>query len=1195
MITTEAIQNSILDSINEITQHAIDQAKFDKTVIGVVIECVDDIVGKYKIKYQDAVYYATAESTDKKYIKGTEVYILIPDGDFSKAKKIVGAVTENADSFYASINADKYVGIGVNCLKPTGTEPLVLDNSTDLIEIYNHYYFDETDFKNYLKNSNAVRLSAKFKTSGLTRASVFNYGLILKIKDKENNILSYSFDTDSMLGTPYSFNNFSKQSIDLSIDSEIFESLESIFFFQEGLEENQSVACTDVELICLQKITTEENDKSNSMTLSLSTPLGSILRDGTDKIRLEANVIYKGKLVNVDKIEAYWFKENAEVTIDHNNYNRHGGQGWECLSKVPDEDLIHEISISDVSLYEQKYKCVCIYNNVVLSQVISVYNDKGIKMELKSSGGQYFKSNTGSTEIACSLKGENYTYSWSKTSAGGTYTIISSKPEKSSINIKVAELDANTTIKCAIYEKVHDEKNNIDKEEYIGTASINLTKILSKETKGVSIIVENSNQIFKYNANGYAPNHKSLTTKQTLYPLKFKVFDENGRDITDAVSASWYVPMKNTLLKIEDENVQNDDNYYIINDNNKELVFNIKDRFNINAINNIIELKITYLGSIYTESIKMIFTKDGMNGTNGTGYYCDIIAVDKDDQEIVGEPILYIDKDNNIKIGEIPQQGDTTFKLKAVLYNKDEVVTEDLSYSWKVLNNKGENVFSPNISDEQISEWKLVNYDNDNSLIQVTITYQGQQYYKVLPMDMVIGATSVEDVKWSGGTKEVLYSSDGYSPQYSNEPLSFEKGTVKEYWYQGSNIINRNNGNLKLDNKRYNGLNTNHKIIVTLNNGIKVILPIYFHLNTYELDSINGWDGTGIKLSDDYILTPQVGAGKKDSSNTFTGMVMGTVSKNENDEKVGLFGYNQGMQSLFLNAEDGSAIFGKNEEIKIIPEGKKVKVQIGGWNVEENSLWITTQEKPDWETAFKQLNSIYLGWHEFQKDGKLRPAFSLGDGLFYDGETLTVNMTEKQTNKITISTGSIAGWTAEENRFKIGENNSYHAYINSDLEGTEPIIEIGGYDKQLKIDRTGELQTASDIILNGDNSLKLNGGSIFLPIKKDSTEGVSLTAGTITSLTEDTGKNADSITSLFNAIGINPTETLDTSILQQIKDINDNIGSEDKENSILGKLNSYNERLNDIEEDIGNNTTVTSIMGRIKKIEDALIGMGITL
>lgn len=95
--------------------------------------------------------------------------------------------------------------------------------------------------------------------------------------------------------------------------------------------------------------------------------------------------------------------------------------------------------------------------------------------------------------------------------------------------------------------------------------------------------------------------------------------------------------------------------------------------------------------------------------------------------------------------------------------------------------------------------------------------------------------------------------------------------------------------------------------------GMILIKPIVTILNRYEMSNINGWDGNKLKMTDGYLLAPQIGAGKKSSTGLFTGVVMGVKqlkpNSNEN-QRIGMFGFNDGIQSLFLNAEDGSAIFG---------------------------------------------------------------------------------------------------------------------------------------------------------------------------------------------------------------------------------------------------------------------------------------------
>jgi len=56
-----------------------------------------------------------------------------------------------------------------------------------------------------------------------------------------------------------------------------------------------------------------------------------------------------------------------------------------------------------------------------------------------------------------------------------------------------------------------------------------------------------------------------------------------------------------------------------------------------------------------------------------------------------------------------------------------------------------------------------------------------------------------------------------------------------------------------------------------------------------------------------------MGSGYKDESNNFTGILMGSVKETDsNITRQGLLGYSSGIRSFFLNAQNGSAIFGKN-------------------------------------------------------------------------------------------------------------------------------------------------------------------------------------------------------------------------------------------------------------------------------------------
>ena len=132
---------------------------------------------------------------------------------------------------------------------------------------------------------------------------------------------------------------------------------------------------------------------------------------------------------------------------------------------------------------------------------------------------------------------------------------------------------------------------------------------------------------------------------------------------------------------------------------------------------------------------------------------------------------------------------------------------------------------------------------------------------------------------------------------------------------------------------------------------VEIYIPIYMSLNRFGLQSLNAWDGNHLEINEDkdYILAPQIGAGAKDANNAFTGIVMGTAKTYDKEEAdIGLLGYSHGEQSIFLNAEDGSAIFGLPEDspsannhytqgrIELIPGGDS---QIGMWTIGSRALY----------------------------------------------------------------------------------------------------------------------------------------------------------------------------------------------------------------------------------------------------------------
>ena len=100
-------EDKICEAIGTIVEQAVSSAGYDRTIQAVVSSCSDATIGKYKIKYQDSLFYAYATNPDITYTKGTNVYILIPGNDMTKDKIILGTVGKLANNtVYNDKNAE---------------------------------------------------------------------------------------------------------------------------------------------------------------------------------------------------------------------------------------------------------------------------------------------------------------------------------------------------------------------------------------------------------------------------------------------------------------------------------------------------------------------------------------------------------------------------------------------------------------------------------------------------------------------------------------------------------------------------------------------------------------------------------------------------------------------------------------------------------------------------------------------------------------------------------------------------------------------------------------------------------------------------------------------------------------------------------------------------------------------------------
>lgn len=1123
-------EDKICEAMEYIAEKAVARANYDKTIQATVIKCEDEITGQYKIKYQDSSFYAYAASTDITYSPNTLVYILIPGNDMGSTKTILGTV-KKLGTDYLSIVQNAYEVIGINCILSDEKYELCSYNKEQRLTVYdkelgedNTLIIDNVSAKEYFKNTNNLKIGAVFKTA-LDKEQQFKgqYGIYFEIAFRDNatgNIVlrDYVLNSTYVEGNPYKASGNRETFEIFELDGANFEYINKIETFCYGFPLQAEDKPNDIFIseLNVSGVNIISQELLNTQLLTILTPKGAYFDDNhlDNEIKtLEGQVRIKGKVVSsgLKAVKYFWFIENASVDIYHEKYNTNGGAGWACLNEFKDGDWKPgsyklEITKAQNPAEITRYKCVVLYNELILSRVQEIKNmSSGYNITIVSDSGTKFFYDNGTPTLTCLVNNEeiaDYSYVWAEIDNKNQYiglpeTITENKEyedAEAGYNALLASIKAETAMAAASqqqldeYKQIIDKYNSIqrvknnkvykiqmnevvgfktykcsvyNKDLYLGTASIVLTNDLQKKDE-YTLIINNGTQVFKYDEAGVSPTSPSLLKPMEIKPLSFTIFNPEGVEVdTDAIDLTqvkWKVPMENTMLTMAETSYGEP-----TIENNKEIFsgyanlrYGIVSRYNLDKYDNNIELEVKYKDILLTSKTNFSFTKEGEPGTNGTNIVCKIVP-NTDNTNII--PMLTKGV-LNYQVSGNPKKW---FKVQ-LWENGNELTEEDIiknrgKITWSMLANK----YTTSVSDASsiiVSDVSngYFTYNGDktgsttnslSNIVKCTVEYDGMNYYATLPVIIVENNTGTYNIslKENTGFQTVLYTTDGQKPSYTDEvpfelkiTKQFENGTAEDTiedvselegengiiynWSVGGKLyINKtwvDSKNLTLNTKGCKRNQINAVPVKTFNgecvsNYLRcdlstmtggdvgtIIIPIHMLLNRYGNAAINAWDGNSVSIDKNgngVILAPQIGAGKKEDDNSFTGMLMGQVRETgKTNIDTGLFGYKSGERTLFLNAEDGSAIFGKGGKGQITIDPKSNQALLYSHNFWKN---YGTDGKP---SSYNVENQ--------NKEGLLidlsTPEIKFGDGSFYlhsDGSLYT--------SKITATGGTIAGWKLE--------------------------------------------------------------------------------------------------------------------------------------------------------------------------------------
>lgn len=248
------------------------------------------------------------------------------------------------------------------------------------------------------------------------------------------------------------------------------------------------------------------------------------------------------------------------------------------------------------------------------------------------------------------------------------------------------------------------------------------------------------------------------------------------------------------------------------------------------------------------------------------------------------------------------------------------------------------------------------------------------------------------------------------------------------------------------------------------------IKPIHMAQNTTGLGYLNSWDGSRLYIDreNNYILSPIMGAGTVDEATGFTGVVMGLREKNRkiaqkdtSEQRIGLHGLDKGKPSFFLNARDGSAIFGKSGHAQIVIDPARGEKTNNDALLYNSGYWKYTDDdgKPksygddnrNYTGMLINLSApyihfgdatgyIYSGHHN--EIGSPEPGFYLSDKGLSIGQNFVVYARDEDNHKkgqakIEQIDSTLANWTLQ-----------YHTIIDEKTKKEKNLVGLCSSDKE---------------------------------------------------------------------------------------------------------------------------------------------------
>lgn len=530
--------------------------------------------------------------------------------------------------------------------------------------------------------------------------------------------------------------------------------------------------------------------------------------------------------------------------------------------------------------------------------------------------------------------------------------------------------------------------------------------------------------------------------------------------------------------------------------------YRIKSYYSQTYSDNTIQCKIIKDKITYTATKELTF---GVAGTTGTD--CTFI----------------LDFDNGITA--VTNNATDAVTVTARLYdyenNEIELKNYPITWGWKV--NDGllideeigsETNFRREIKRDTSKEWTGPSYN----ILKASVVWGNTTLETYLPIP--IRTSNIQ--AYISGTTQIIYNSAGELLDYFKNPYILYGSDTKEIAVAEWKCINGYESTdaeittderaytpkIKKDNKTGEQYLTPlsfyvagacEKVCVIGKDSDDTILwsqPLLIMQNRYPSAMVNSWDGNlNIGGSDGQsIFAPRFVAGKKETDNTFSGVMLGNWSDTVSDNSLtqgdtGLYGYDKGEQSYAFK-QDGTAFIGKSGKGRIYFNGDDGRIYSSTWigDTPKGMLidlddGIIEMQSP---TTATTAGSITIDATAAEK------VLTIGDKFWvkWDG-TLHAQDGEFE-GTIDADKGDIGAWKINEYGLFAGGTQENGSDATAKLYASG-ILKMGSGFSSTTIDSTGiQMGSGAGAISIGDGTITMGNKNAWNKIVIDAISGVTI-------------------------------------------------------------------------------------------------------